>query len=268
MILESEAIECAALEDLHAAATAEEREALGLRTRRLGSALVSIGARLPAAAIAVNRTVGLGLAQPATPADAADIAGAYRAAGVTRYFVQLAPHAQPAAVGAWLEAAGLRKARAWQKFERAREPVAERPTDLDIRLVGPEHGGGFAEIVCAAFDLGDAAIPWLRRIPGRPGWHVYMSFDRGRPAGVGAMYVRDGHAWLDFGATRPEYRGRGSQGAIVVQRVRLALALGCRKIYTCTGVEIPGDPQHSYKNILRVGFRETYVRDNYAPPKD
>ncbi|HEY8553970.1 MAG TPA: GNAT family N-acetyltransferase [Burkholderiales bacterium] len=244
------------------------REALGLWTLHVGPALVSIAARLPASAIAINRAVGIGLDRAAAPEDAAAIVDAYRAAGVARYFIQVAPHTAPAAVGAWLEAAGLRKARAWQKFERGAEPVADRRTDLEIRLVGPEHGSAFAEIVCAAFDLGDGAIPWLQRIPGRPGWHVYMSFDRGRPAGVGTMYVRNGCAWLDFGATRPEYRGRGSQGAIVAQRVGLALALGCRRIYTCTGVEVPGDPQHSYKNILRAGFRETYVRENYAPPND
>ena len=44
-----------------------------------------------------------------------------------------------------------------------------------------------------------------------------------------------------------------------------ALDLGCKKIFTCTGVDVPGDPQHSYKNILRAGFVEEYVRDNYEP---
>jgi 2-keto-4-pentenoate hydratase/2-oxohepta-3-ene-1,7-dioic acid hydratase in catechol pathway len=32
-------------------------------------------------------------------------------------------------------------------------------------------------------------------------------------------------------------------------------------------VEVEGDPQHSYKNIVRMGFRPAYVRENYAPPK-
>lgn len=46
-----------------------------------------------------------------------------------------------------------------------------------------------------------------------------------------------------------------------------ALDLGCREMYTCTGEAVPGDPQHSFKNIAKAGFTETYVRDNYAPPK-
>jgi len=29
----------------------------------------------------------------------------------------------------------------------------------------------------------------------------------------------------------------------------------------------PGDPQHSYRSLLKAGFRETYARGNYAPPR-
>jgi hypothetical protein len=38
-------------------------------------------------------------------------------------------------------------------------------------------------------------------------------------------------------------------------------------MFTCTGVDVPGDPQHSYKNILKAGFREDYVRRNFSPPE-
>jgi hypothetical protein len=30
---------------------------------------------------------------------------------------------------------------------------------------------------------------------------------------------------------------------------------------------VPGDPQHSYANILRAGFAETTLRPNWAPPR-
>lgn len=76
-----------------------------------------------------------------------------------------------------------------------------------------------------------------------------------------------GSPWFDFGATAPAFRRRGSQAALLAARVERALDLGCRAMYTCTGVAVPGDPQHSYKNILKAGFREDYVRANYAPPR-
>jgi GNAT superfamily N-acetyltransferase len=82
---------------------------------------------------------------------------------------------------------------------------------------------------------------------------------------VGALFVRDGLGWLDFGATRPRFRRRGSQGAIMAARLRLARDLGCRRTFTCTGVAAANDPQHSYGNILRMGFRKSVIRENYAP---
>ena len=265
-IHESESIERAALLDLHAAADASDVEALGLECRETGTALVSIARGLPASAIVINRALGLGLAAPATRAEVDALVAAYRDAGVAQYFVQVHPDAGPPELAAWLRAAGLRADRGWQKFVREPVTVETPATDLAVREIGREHGEAFAEIVCNGFDLGDAAIAWLAKLPGRAGWHVYMSFAGDEPAGVGALFVRDGVGWTDYGATAPEFRRRGSQGAVMAARLERARELGCRRIFTCTGVAVPGDPQHSYNNILKAGFGEAYVRDNYAPP--
>ena len=267
MIPQSEAIERFDLEDVHRAAAPTDKQALGLRGEVIASAFVSVVARAPASAIAINRTIGLGLGAPATRASVQEILAAYRAAHVSRYLIHVHPRANPPALADWLEAEGLVKARAWQKFSRGREPVKDAPTDLEVREIGPENGAAFARIACAAFDLGAEVAPWIARLPGRAGWHIFMSFSNGEPAGTGALFVRDGLAWFDFGATAPAYRQRGSQAALLAARIKCALDRDCRAMYTCTGVAVPGDPQHSYKNILKAGFREDYVRENYAPPK-
>jgi GNAT superfamily N-acetyltransferase len=92
-----------------------------------------------------------------------------------------------------------------------------------------------------------------------------MAFDGARPAGTGALFVADGIGWTDWGATDPDFRRRGCQTALLVARLEKAIALGCRMILTETGEEVPGDPQHSYRNILKVGFSETQVRENWVP---
>jgi GNAT superfamily N-acetyltransferase len=264
---ESETIERAAFEDVHEAATAELRTALGLANRTIGAALVSIAARLPPTSIYVNRTIGAGLAKPETEATVGDILAAYCKAGVGRFLVNVSPTAKPPELADWLAAAGLEKARAWQKFRRGREAVPKVATELRVAEIGAEHGEAFGRIAADAFDLGEGVVPWLARLPGRAGWHVFMSFDGDAPAGIGALFVRDGLATVEFGATAPAFRRRGSQGALMARRLERALDLGCREIFTCTGVAVPGDPQHSYRNILRMGFREDYVRDNWAPPR-
>lgn len=262
---ESEVLERTVLEDIYRAAPAAVAESLGIRPFNSGAAFVGLAAGLPASGIVLNRTIGLGVAAPSTEASVREIVAAYAAAGVARYFVHLHPDSQPIHLAEWLSAAGLVTARGWQKFERPPVPFAAPPTDLEIRPVGREHGEDFARIACHAFDLGERAVPWLANLPGRPGWHVFMSFAGDVPAGTGAIFVRDGLAWFDFGTTAPAFRRRGSQGALLARRIALAIELGCRKLLTCTGQAVPGDPQHSYRNLLKAGFRETYARGNFTP---
>ncbi len=261
----SEAIERAALQDLHDAAGQDDIDNLGLKAVSVSSAFVSVARNLPASAIVINRTVGLGLSTAATRDDVKSIVSIYRDAGVSRFFVQLHPNAMPGELPRWLCEEGLVVGRGWQKFSRDDIGVEDRPTDLEVREIDSEHGIAFAGILCSAFDLGDGAIPWLSKLPGRADWHIFMSFDGGQPAGVGTLFVRDGIGWTDFAATSPNFRRRGSQGAVMSSRLNRARQLGCRIVGTCTGVSVPGDPQHSYNNILKAGFTEDYVRENYVP---
>jgi GNAT superfamily N-acetyltransferase len=267
VVPDSETLERTALEDLHRAALRGQVMALGLNGLTIGSAFVSIAGHLPPSAIVINRALGLGLSEPESQETTRAILTAYGDENVARYFIQLHPEAKPPALVGWLESADLVKARGWQKFSRGREQIKDSPTDLAVREVGQEYGEAFGRIVCAGFDLGDEAVPWLAMLPGRDGWHIFMSFDNGEPAGAGALFVHEGLAWMDFAATLPKFRRRGSQGAVLASRVALALNMGCRRMFTCTGVDVAGGPQHSYRNILKAGFREDYVRENYAPGK-
>jgi GNAT superfamily N-acetyltransferase len=263
--LPSESIEALALADIHAAATPGIATRLGLRCDRNQDGLISVASALPPSAIVINRTLCIGLETPASKASVDRVLERYRDADVSRFFLQIHPDAGPVGLPDWLAAAGLVKARGWQKFERDNAPLPVVSTDLEVRRVGVEYGDAFARIVCDAFDLGDVARPWLARLPGRSSWHVFMSFDDGEPAGTGALFVRDGYAWSDFGATAPAFRRRGSQSVLLARRIEYAIEQGCERIFTCTGEDVAGDPQHSYRNILKMGFEATYLRANYAP---
>lgn len=157
------------------------------------------------------------------------------------------------------------KGRGWQKFSRGRESVPEPKTDLSIRKIGEDDAAASASILSDAFELGDAVRPWLQLLPTRERWHIFMAFDGDTPAGTGALYIDGDTAWTDFGATSPAFRRRGCQSSLLRHRLQYALDHGCKQIFTCTGEEVPGDPQHSYSNILKAGFKEEYVRFNLAP---
>lgn len=268
MIDESETIERAALTSLHSAADVAIREDLGLTTEDIAGAFVSIAVALPASAIVINRALGLGMSQQATAEAVTEIARAYRERGIERHFVHVHPKARPGDIAGWMANEGLAPARGWMKFKRGTEPPPEMSTELRIAKIGPAHGPAFGAIASDAFDLGADAAPWLAGLPGMQGWHIYMTFADDEPAGTGALFIQDGVGWCDWGATVPSFRGRGGQSALLARRVEDAIAFGCHTIHTCTGEDVPGDPQHSYSNILKMGFRETYVRGNFAPPKD
>ena len=107
---------------------------------------------------------------------------------------------------------------------------------------------------------------WGVRRCGRRGWHCFLAWAGDEPAGCAAFYVEDRLAWLGFAATRPDHRRKGAQTALLVARIRAARAFGADRLYTETGAATADGPGPSYRNILRSGFRPTYVRPNYASP--
>lgn len=214
--------------------------------------------------ILLNRVFGLGSREDPSPAQLAAIRRVYADAGVERYFLHVTPD-YPDELRSRLEDAGFERYRGWMKFKRNTDPVAVRDTELTLRAIGPGEAQQFAAIACAAFGLESSTEVAVASLVGATGWSVHMSFDADEPAGCGALYVEGTVGSLDWGATRPEFRRRGSQTALLAARVRAAAAAGCRTIVTMTGEAVPGDPQQSYSNILRAGFTEAYLRENWVP---
>ena len=51
----------------------------------------------------------------------------------------------------------------------------------------------------------------------------------------------------------------------MAHRIAEAGAAGCRHVFSETGEAVPGDPQHSYRNMERLGLQKAGVVDNYVP---
>jgi GNAT superfamily N-acetyltransferase len=262
----SEQVERAALTELHSAASDDLRRQLGLQLETVDSALVSIASGDPG--VVVNRAIGLGVSAPATREGVQSIVASYAAADVGRYYVHVAADARPAELRGWLTDAGLERGRGWARFVRGVGSLPEARTDLDVRRISSEHAEDWARIVAGGFGLADASVPWLAGLADSPHWRLYVGFDGGRPAGAAGMFVRHDVAWFDWAATLPEFRRRGCQGALLHRRVHDALEAGCTRMLTETGEAVDGDPQHSYRNILRAGFELHDVRENYVPRPD
>ncbi len=264
----SEELEREALESLHEFCPEETRQALGLKLIRVADVSVAVSSKDPS--ILINRALGLGTEQPASAEIVNEVVQTYRRLGYRRsglgsFFLHVYEDDLPADAAQAIADHGLVRRRGWMKFHRAAGPVEMPQTDLRVERIGPEHAAEFGRIVCDAFGMSEASRPMMAGLADDPRWHLFVSFDGEAAAGAGALFVDHGHGWLEWGATDPAFRRRGSQGAIMAARINLAAEMGCDHLFTETGEAVEGDPQHSYNNILKSGFAELRLRGNYAP---
>lgn len=209
-----------------------------------------------------RRATGLGVGQATSESELDDVLAHMNASGL-RYAVPVAPHSRPAALASWLEKRGFTRGYAWMKFRRPCDGAPQVECDLKIRVIGREFGGEFGRVVAEGFGLAPAIGPWVAALAGRPNWICLMAFAGATPVAAGAVYVNGEYAWLGFGATLESHRRRGAQTALLVRRLSEAAARGARVAVTETGERLPDKPSNSYRNILRVGFEEMYLRQNY-----
>lgn len=259
----SEKVERQALTGWHESVQRAGLAGYDWRLVEIGDALCSVSSSEPS--ILINRVLGLGSQATPSVGQLAEIRNLYRDAGVQRFFLHVTPGIKDEQLVENLSVAGYEKYRGWMKFSRGPDPIPPARSDLEVRRIGAEHATEFAAIVAPAFDMTPACEPAIAALVLDNNWQLFMSFDGDDPAGTGAMYLRDDVAYMDFGATHPDFRCRGSQSAVLAARMQAALDAGCKKFVTMTGEEVPGDPQHSYSNILKRGFEEAYLRENWIP---
>ncbi len=192
-----------------------------------------------------------------------DALSVYDDAGIGRCFLHVLTDDLDAKAG--LEAAGYERYRGWMKFLRTGVSIEPPDSDFSIRVIDRHHAEDFARIVSNAFDFEPTFRPTLAALTESTIWQLHMSFDGEQPAGTGGVFVANGGAYFDFGATDPDFRQRGCQTAVLKARIAAAADAGVGYMTTMTGEAVPGDKQHSYSNIVKCGFEEAYLRENWIP---
>jgi len=79
-------------------------------------------------------------------------------------------------------------------------------------------------------------------------------------------YHDGGSAWLGIAAVLPKYRRRGGQSALMVQRIRDAIAAGATRIFTETDEPAEARANPSLNNMERSGFRKVVSRTHFIGP--
>ncbi len=249
----TEVAEIEALRSVFAAMPAEVAEEIEAAALELGDALALRIGSFPAIP-ELNHVLGV------SSAEQLDALPAFYGAG--RHLVSPRPGVD---LDPELRERGYEPGYAWMKFSRGARPAPEAATDLRIVEVGPDRGTDFGRAAVEGFGMPPAFADWLALLPGHGGWHCFVAYDGSEPAAGAAMHVFEDVAWFGIGATRPDFRRRGAQNALLAARVQLADELGCSLLVTETGELVDGRPSNSYRNILRAGFEPQYLRANYVP---
>lgn len=259
-INESEELEQEAWKDAFAAVSSPGRMALGLRTERYGRALAL--AASSAGHFMLNRVIGFGEDDVLT---AAELTAHYERLGVSGYMVHVSPGREARTAPQLSEAGLVPFHRDWVKLVRRAAPTPDLGREIAVESAGRTTATVFGKIFAENFDLPSAAGELWGAVVQRPRWHCFIAKQAGQAIAAGALFVDGDVGYFAGAATRPQYRGQGVQTALIAHRVRVAESLGCRALYAETGVALPGKPNHSENNLLRLGFKLLTIRRNFVP---
>jgi hypothetical protein len=165
----------------------------------------------------------------------------------------------------WLADNGYEPGYPWMKFIRDPHPPRFKAPEVEVVELSSPDEEPFGMIVATGFGAPAWAAAMFGNLPGREGWRCYVARVDGIAQACAATLIDDGIAEFGLAATLEPARGRGCQLALLHRRIVDAAEAGCRLLFVETGERVPDRPSPSYRNILRAGFQEAYLRPNWRP---
>lgn len=133
-----------------------------------------------------------------------------------------------------------------------------------VEVVRIDPAGGF-DLWVDTFQEGWSADPTpkaaLQTWRDNPTWRFYVARVDGEPAGAAVLDVRGPTAMNASASTRPAFRGRRAQSALIRARIRDAARLGCDLLVGGAYFGIT-----SMRNHQREGFGTAFTRGIWTPP--
>ncbi|MEM7136949.1 MAG: GNAT family N-acetyltransferase [Myxococcota bacterium] len=264
LIQRSETLEQAAWLDLYQGASAPLRARMGLEVAHHAGGTLLVARH--ADHLLLNRAMCL--RPPGDQLDQAieDAIAHYRSRRIGRFWVQLASDQRHGPLPRLLAMRDVvRYPRSWMKFVRATAPLLEQPTDATLRMADESDRDAIALIFRETFDLPESGAQLFASTAGRPRWRAFVAEDPSGVVGAAALFLGREEGYLAFAGTTRHARRRGIQRALLKTRLEVAAMHGCKRVFAETGLPREGEPNSSYRNMLRLGFDELCVRDNFAP---
>jgi GNAT superfamily N-acetyltransferase len=150
-------------------------------------------------------------------------------------------------------------------FARPLSPARAQAESIDIRIAGDLKT--WTRIAAEAFATPEMSADFLEEVMS-PLAHAksarcYLAYVDGEPAGSASMFLSTEQrvAGLFGAGTRPHYRRRGVQSAMLQRRLEDAAEAGCDVAIVTT---LPGSDSH--RNVARRGFELMYTKISMRLP--
>ncbi|MBV2357592.1 GNAT family N-acetyltransferase [Streptomyces sp. J2-1] len=250
--------------------SADVRAELGAEATRVGDAVVLAVRDDPAQFW--SKALGFGRTEPVTAGQIAEVCAFYRARGIRRALLQLAPSVLPEDWDEIRDREGITDGASWVKvvgavdevLARADAPERRRPDGIRTEAVAVEDAERWADVMSRAFGLpANPLVAMAAATVGGPAWHGYSVLRGEEIVGTGTMHRSGTTAQFFGGAVLPEARNRGGQTELLVARARAAARDGATVLVAETGAEMEGTHNSSLHNMLRLGFQVAYERHNW-----
>jgi GrpB-like predicted nucleotidyltransferase (UPF0157 family)/GNAT superfamily N-acetyltransferase len=254
----TEKAECDGTYELYLNADSESKKLCGVKTKKLGIAVLIQIEIFPD--FSNSRVTGLGLEKPIDQNTIDKIKHFFRESK-SRHTLQLVPSVVTEEVKNLLSANEYEHKNNWAIFYRDVSPIENVRTDFEIKHIGKNYADAFAELVTRNYSFpAEMNKIFSSPIP-QKNINYYLAFNKDQPVGAGCVYFGGDTAWVGLAVTQESYRGRGAQAAMLKARIDDAREKGCRWISVRTAEEHNAP---SFRNMLRYGFRLLYKRHNYV----
>lgn len=213
----------------------------------------------------VNRVIGLGSIVRATPELLERTITAFP--DDVPFYLQVVPDTDPPELHQWIRARGFSPQRRWVKLYQYLRPAADVPktasSEVRVEETQAKDAAVLGTTLCDGFGFPPEMASWLGAVVGRRGWRTYLAYRGDSIAGAAAMYLEGTAGSLVLGCALKEFRRRGVQAALIERRIADAAAHGVKLLVTEAAEDILEKPNPSLHNLLRLGFRDAYKRENY-----
>jgi len=214
----------------------------------------------------INRAIGFGLGEPFDEDTLSQVEGFF-----SRHNTAPSFDVCPLAERSWLRLLEQRGYRLEKFFNVLALSLAEEIPFISgpagVTVLQTQTGQAELWIYTTAVGFGESDPPSTEELEVMaPNFHSqigtsYLAWVDDQPAGGGGMFISEGVVELGGASTRPEFRRRGVQTALLYQRLHDARQLGCDLALVMTR---PGSD--SQRNIQRAGFELAYTKAVLARP--